>query len=131
PLLLYIPVHELLHAVCYPDRGLSARTVLIVWPRRLLFAVYYDGCMTRRQWLVMRLAPFVILTLVPAGLLVLSHWVFMSYSLDILLQVLMVVNGIGSGADVVAVLLVLKQVPGPATIGFWVGRAYWRPEAPG
>ncbi len=127
PLLLTIPLHELLHAAGYPDHGLSSKTMLIVWPARLLFAVYYDGCMSRRRWLAMRLAPAFFLSLVPAGLLALFHYVPVSAGLDIALQVLMLVNGIGSGADLVAAVIVWRQAPAGAVIGFHGGRAYWRP----
>jgi hypothetical protein len=36
------------------------------------------------------------------------------------------VNGIGSGGDVIAVIWVLFQVPQKATICFSGGKAYWR-----
>ncbi|MFZ5917150.1 MAG: DUF3267 domain-containing protein [Chloroflexota bacterium] len=125
-LLLFIPLHELLHAIWHPGLGRSAQTVLVVWPARLRFGVYYDGCMTRRRWLLMRLAPLAFLSVGPVGLLTLFYFVPAPFGLKVFLQVLMLVNGIGSGGDLVAAIWVLFQVPPRAQICFRGGRAYWR-----
>ena len=125
-LLLYVPLHELLHAIWHPGLGLSARTVMVVWPRRLRFGVYYGGCMSRGRWLAMRMAPLVGLSVLPVGLLTLFHYVPAAFAWEVFLQVLMLVNGIGSGGDVVAVVWVLYQVPRGSQICFFGGKAYWR-----
>jgi hypothetical protein len=125
-LLLFIPLHEAVHAIWHPRLGLSSRTVVVIWPSKLRFGVYYGGCMTRRRWLVMRLAPFFFLTLVPIGLLTLFKVWPASFALDIFLQVLFLVNGIGSGGDIVAAVWVLRQVPAGAQVCFHGGKAYWR-----
>ena len=57
--LLFIPLHELVHAIFHPGSGLSPQTVMVIWPTKLRFGVYYEGCMTRWRWLIMRLAPLV------------------------------------------------------------------------
>ena len=129
-LLLYIPLHELLHAIWHPQLGLSPQTVMVIWPRKLRFGVYYDGCMARRRWLMMRLAPLIVLVGLPAALLTLTHYIPVPFALETFLQVMMLVNGIGSGADVVAVIWVLLQVPSKAQICFCGGKAYWRPVSP-
>lgn len=129
-LFLYIPLHELLHAAWHPKRGLTPQTVLVIWPAKLRFGVYYEGCMTRRRWLIMRIAPLIFLSILPAGLLALFHFVRVAFALEIFLQVLMLVNGIGSGGDVVAVAWVLRQVPAEGLICFYGGKAYWRQVPP-
>lgn len=129
-LLLYIPMHELLHAVWHPQRGFSPQTVMVVWPAKLRFGVYYEGCMTRRRWLMMRIAPLAFLSVVPAGLLAAFQYVSVAFAVQIFLQVLMLVNGIGSGGDVIAVMWVLYQVPSSAQICFCEGKAYWRQVSP-
>lgn len=125
-LLLFIPLHELLHAVWHPRLGLSPQTALVIWPTKLRFGVYYDGCMTRRRWLAMRLAPFFFLTVVPIGFLTLFKFAPAPYALDLFLQVLFLVNAIGSGGDIVAAIWVLRQVPPGARVCFHGGKAYWR-----
>jgi hypothetical protein len=125
-LLLLIPLHELAHAVWHPDGVRSPRTMLVVWPARLRFGVYYQGQMTRRRWLLMRLAPLLCWSLIPAALLTLFQFVPAGRGVETFLEVLMVVNGIGSGGDVLAALWVARRVPRRAQIGFWGGKAYWR-----
>lgn len=125
-LLLFIPMHELVHAIWHPGLGLSPQTVMIIWPTKLRFGVYYEGCMTRRRWLVMRLAPFVCLSVIPVVLLTLFMVVPASFALGTFLEVLLLANGIGSGGDVIATIWVLLQVPSRAEICFCSGKAYWR-----
>ena len=125
-LLLFIPLHELVHTLVHPGLGLSPRTVVVLWPAKLRFGVYYEGCMTRRRWLVMRLAPLICLTLIPVLLLALFKVAPASFATEIFWQVLTLVNGVGSGGDLVAAIWVLAQVPAGAEICFRGGRAYWR-----
>jgi hypothetical protein len=124
-LLLFIPLHELAHAVVHPGMGLSSRTIVVLWPAKLRFGVYYEGCMTRRRWLVMRLAPLVCLSVIPV-LLTLFMVVPASFATEIFWQVLALVNGIGSGGDIVAAIWVRFQVPAGGEICFRGGKAYWR-----
>ena len=124
-LLLFIPLHELVHALVHPGFGLSPRTVVVLWPAKLRFGVYYEGCMTRRRWLVMRLAPLVGLSLIPVLLLALFKVVPASYATELYWQVLALVNMVGSGGDLVAAVWVLRQVPAGGEICFRGGKAYW------
>lgn len=130
-LLLFIPLHELAHALWHPGQGSSPRTVLVLWPTKLRFGVYYEGCMTRGRWLAMRLAPLLLLSVLPAVLLALSNWLPVAYALQVFFEVLLLVNGIGSGGDIVAAIWVLRQVPAGAEICFADGKAYWRAPSQG
>lgn len=125
-LLLCIPLHELSHLVCHPSFGISKQSILVIWPARLRFGVYYEGCMSRAHWLLMRIAPFVFLSFI----LISFSVVFQSNrALNTFFWVLAIANGVGSGGDVVAILLVLFQVPSSALLCFRGGRAYWQPIA--
>ena len=126
-LILYIPLHELLHLVWHPRMGLSDQSVFIIWPAKLNFGVYYEGDMSRTRWLVMRIAPFIVLSLIPDGVLAIFQNVPWNHFIQTILEVLLVVNGVGSGGDVIAMLLVLFQVPPSALLIFRGGRAYWKP----
>jgi hypothetical protein len=125
-LLLFIPLHELTHAVLHPGFGLSPQTVMVIWPTKLRFGVYYAGCMTRRRWLLMRLAPLACLSVVPILLLTLFRVVLLPFPIEIFWQVLTLMNFVGSGGDLVAAIWVLFQVPAGAEICFRGGKAYWR-----
>ncbi len=116
-LMTFIPLHEFLHLLGQPEWGCSDRSLLVIWPAKLRLGVYYESCMSRRRWLGMRLVP----------LLVLSQVQPLNVELEIGLQVLMVINAVGSGGDLLAVWLVLKQVPPAGQLCFRKGRAYWRP----
>jgi hypothetical protein len=75
----------------------------------------------------MRLAPLVLLSLLPAAVIALMQVLPASPDLEIGLMVMMLVNALGSGGDVVAATLVVRQVPPSARLCFQEGRAYWRP----
>ena len=126
-LFLYIPLHELVHLVWHPRLGFSDQSVLVLWPSKLRFGVYFEGCMSRTRWLLMRMAPFVLLSLIPAVLLAIFQNIPFNHFFRTSVEVLMVVNGVGSGGDVIAVLLVLFQVHPSAWMCFRGGRAYWKP----
>jgi len=123
----YIPLHEALHLLVQPGSGRTDRSVVVLWPAKLRFGVYYEGCMSRRRWLAMRLAPLVILSVLPACTLALLQLQPLYPDLEVGLSVLMVVNALGSGGDVIAAMLVVSQVPRAASLCFQSGRAYWRP----
>ena len=125
-LLIFIPLHEFLHMIWYPKFGFSAQTTLVIWPQKLRFGVYYAGCVSRPRWLMMRLAPLIFLSIFPTLLLILYYFIPFPYSINVFLQLIMLVNAIGSGGDVVAAILVMRQVPSSADICFHEGKAYWR-----
>jgi len=126
-LVAFIPLHELFHLLGQPEWGMSSRSVLAIWPAKLRFGVYYEGCMSRRRWLAMRLAPFIMLSVLPAcivALLLIRPW---TAEVEVGLQMMMVVNALGSGGDILAAAVVLRQVPATAQMCFESGKAYWRP----
>jgi hypothetical protein len=123
----YVPLHESLHLLGQPGWGRSSRSVVVLWSAKLRFGVYYDGCMSRRRWLAMRLAPLVVLSVLPACMLALLQVQPLSPDVEVGLSILMVVNTLGSGGDVIAAVLVVAQVPAGASLCFRGGRAYWRP----
>lgn len=128
--LSYIPLHELLHLVWHPRFGISDQSILVIWPTKLLFGVYYEGCMSRTRWLLMRLAPFVFLSVIPAAFIAIFQYVAFTHASKTYLEVMLCLNGVGSGADVAGMFLVLSQVPRSASLCFRGGRAYWRQGTP-
>ncbi len=122
----FIPLHELLHLIWHPWFGRSDQSILVIWPTKLLFGVYYEGCMSRTRWLLMRIAPFVFLSILTAVFIALFQYVAFSHMSKTYLEVLMVLNAVGSGADVAAIFLVASQVPQSASLCFRGGKAYWR-----
>ncbi len=125
-MLSYIPLHELLHLIWHPGFGGSDQSILVIWPTKLLFGVYYEGCMSRTRWLFMRIAPFVFLSILPAVFIAIFQYVALSHMSTTYLEVLMVLNTVGSGADVAAIFFVASRVPHSASLCFRGGKAYWQ-----
>jgi hypothetical protein len=121
-----VVVHELLHLICHPGGGRSDQSLVLIWPRRLQFGIFYAGFMTRARWLVMRLAPLAGLTLLPTVGLLLVYPAEPNFLWQQFVALVIVVNGLGAGGDVVASIIVARQVPAQAEIGIWHGRACWR-----
>lgn len=116
----FVPLHELFHLIVHPGWGLTDRTTVVVWPARLQIGVHYEGVLTRARWIAMRLAPLALLTLVPAMILLASP--ALSPASEPSLALLAVLNALGSGGDLLAVLLVMRQVPPSGRLRFRQGR---------
>ncbi|MGB7538483.1 MAG: DUF3267 domain-containing protein [Anaerolineales bacterium] len=120
---LCILAHELVHTLLHPDGGRSDSSVLIINWKKLQFGVYYEGCIPRRRWIAMRLLPLTLTALPLAGLLL--FYSGMSFAVETYLIILILTNSLGSGGDLVAALIVLRQVPPGGVLNFHRGRAYW------
>ncbi len=126
-LVLAVPAHELVHALVHPGGVFSPATVFVVWPQKLRFGVYFEGSMSRRRWLVMRLAPLAILAVAPALLLLATAGLPRSLALETALALLSLVNSLGSGSDVLAAAWVAYKIPSGSALAFMDGKAYWKP----
>ena len=125
-LIMFIPLHELIHLLGHPGWGLTDNSILTIWLAKLRFGVYYEGRMSRRRWLAMRLAPFIMLCLLPALIVACMQTGPSNPDVQVGLVVMMMVNALGSGGDLIAVALVLRQVPASAVLHFRDGHAYWQ-----
>jgi hypothetical protein len=123
---LCIAAHELLHALLHPDGGRSNATVLILNWRKLQFGAYFDGRIPRNRWIVMRLLPILVLTILPQIVFLLVY-PRLTYAAETYLIILILTNSLGSGGDLVAALIILRQVPPGGFLNFHRGRAYWLP----
>ncbi len=121
---LSILAHEMTHALLHPDGGRSDSTVLILNWKKLQFGVYYEGLIPRGRWIAMRLLPLLLLTALPqAGLML--FYSGMSFAVETYLIIMILANSLGAGGDLVAVLIVLRQVPPGGVLNFHRRRAYW------
>lgn len=118
--LVVIPVHELIHAACHPQIGMSHRTVLGFWPAKLAFFAHYHGPLPRNRFLLILIMPFLLISLFPiliAGVSGFSHDFIVSISLF---------NAFGACGDLLGVILVVAQIPSDAIIQNQQWRTYWR-----
>jgi hypothetical protein len=125
-LLAFIPVHELLHAFMAPGRGRGEKTIIGVWPERLLFYAHYDGAMPRNRFLLVFFTPFLVLSLLPIVIAVLWNYVTTDATVPLILLSLSLVNGLVACGDILGIAMIWKQVPADALVRNQGWRTFWK-----
>lgn len=118
-LLAFIPIHELLHVFTHPDFGMSRKTVVGAWPSRLLFYAHYDGPRSRERLIVCIAAPFLMMTVAPLLIALLTGHA------SVIIAFVSTLNALASGADIFAVGTLLWQVPRGTNVFNQGWRTYW------
>ena len=117
-----IPVHEAIHALVHPGRGLSDRTCIGMWLSRGLFYAHCHGPMSRDRFIAILIAPFMVLSILPLiGCALIGEVHLLSFTGSM-------VNALLACGDLLGVMLLLWQVPRNATIQNQSWRTYWRSE---
>jgi hypothetical protein len=124
--LVSVVLHEGLHLLGHPGGGWSPHSLLLFWPGRLSLGVYYEGAMARTRWLVMRLLPLFGLVLLPVLVLFAAYPDRIPFFWRQFIVLVVLVNSLGAGGDLVASIIVARQALPGATIANWNGRAYWK-----
>ncbi len=119
-----IVVHELLHAVCYPQFGWNAQTLIGCWPSRMLFYAYYNGAMPRNRFLLVFAMPFLVLSVLP---LLIAFTVALPEIISSVLAWFSIWNAIFACGDILGFALIVAQVPGAALVRNRGWRSYWKP----
>jgi hypothetical protein len=118
------PIHEFLHMIFHPQFGLSRKTVLGVWPSRLLCYAYYDGVISRNRFIVIFAMPLLVITILPLFI------AFTSGHASILVAFVSSLNALGAGLDIFAIILLFWLVPQNANVCNRGGRTLWnQPES--
>jgi hypothetical protein len=112
-------VHELIHALFFPNWGLDSKTVLGCWPKKLVFYAHYEGPLNKGRFLMVFLAPFMLLSVLP-----LFYW-----HASPLLCLISVFNSLSACGDLTAVGLIGYQVPGGYLVRNKGWRTYFTPAA--
>lgn len=68
--LVIIPIHELFHALVFPEPLTSRHVIFGTLLEKGCFYAYYDGEMTKCRFLISIIMPFTILTLLPLILII-------------------------------------------------------------
>lgn len=116
-LLAIVPVHEGLHLAVHPRTGDS---IIGFWPARLLFYTHYHNQLPCRRYLAVLLTPVAVLSLVPLMACALTG------TASAFLAVTSVANALFASGDLLAVGLLLAQVPSRATLRNKGWRLYWK-----
>ena len=121
---LLIAVHELVHALITPHFGLSPKTVLGCWPRRLLFYAHYCGSLRRGRFLAVLMMPFLTITILPLilGIVGLIPTGFTGF----LIAWCSTWNALFSCGDLFGLALVAVQVPRGVFVRNQGWRTFWR-----
>ena len=122
-----IVVHELLHAVAQPHWGLSASTVIGVWPQRLVCYAHYSGPLSRDRFLVVFVAPFLVISLLP---LLVVALVDLPQPARFVAMWCSVWNGAFACVDLLGIGFLLFQIPRRAIVQNKGWRTYWKPSQP-
>ncbi|MYH35007.1 MAG: DUF3267 domain-containing protein [Gammaproteobacteria bacterium] len=108
--ILNIVVHEFVHAMAHPSQGRSSSSVLGCWPAKLLFYAHYTGELSRNRFLVILLLPLLVISggplLIAIALQSAPDW----------LAYVSILNAFLSAGDLFGSGIVLRQIPGTATV---------------
>ena len=125
-IMLLVPLHEIIHAFCYPHYGATDQTLIGVWPQKILVYAFYQGAMTRARFIITMLTPFLVLSFLPVFSVALFRQPPLSGEFLTFLIVASILNGIASSADILAAALVFWRLPRQAVIRTKGWKSYWK-----
>ena len=117
---LLIPVHELFHAAVHPHFGLSENSILGIWPAKGVCYAHYTGELSRSRVVAIYSMPFLAISLSPLLLCAITA------RSSGLLAVISILNALASCVDMLAIGLILFQIPANATVRNNGWKTSWR-----
>lgn len=125
-LLTFIPVHEFLHAFAAPGWGLSDKTAIGLWPQKLVFYAHYDGALSRNRFLLVFATPFFVLSVLPIFMAAIMARLTGDGTVSLILQGLVFLNGLAACGDILAIAMIMKQVPPTALVRNQGWNTFWK-----
>ncbi len=123
---LLVPLHEVIHALCYPFGGMTDQTLIGIWPQRVLIYAFFQGPMSRGRYIFTLITPFLLLSFLPVALIALVQAKAMHTDFLTFLIVVSILNGIASSADILGIAMVLWRLPRAAVIRNRGWKSYWK-----
>ncbi|MFA9556854.1 DUF3267 domain-containing protein [Evansella sp. AB-rgal1] len=118
--LILMPIHEIIHALFFPEKITSNHVYFGFIPKGFAFFAYYDREMSRNRFLTVCVAPFIGLSILP--LIIMNIFGFhSSFLIDIAL-----VNALSACVDLLNIILIASQVPRNAVIRNKGYNSYWK-----
>jgi hypothetical protein len=117
--LIFMPIHEFIHALFFPENLLSKNVFFGFTFKGFAPFAAYIGELKRNTFIKVLLAPFIILTLL--GFL---HLIILGR--NELIEHIIVFNALVACADCLGVFLILRKVPQYATVRNKKIRTYWK-----
>lgn len=118
-LVIVIIIHEFLHLVAHPFFGLSAQSVVGFWPKLMAPYVLFDGQMVRNRLLLVMLIPFLVLSVLPLLLAMLTGYSNANVAL------IAIINSSGSVWDIYRAIIVATCIPVGARVRAHSGDLWW------
>lgn len=117
--LIFMPFHELSHALFFPESLLSNNVFFGFTFKGLAPFVAYIGEMNRSTFIKVSLAPLVLIS-------VLCLTYLIAFGGNPLIEHILVFNALGACADCLGVFLILRQVPRHSIVRNKKIRTFWR-----
>ena len=102
--IIIIVVHELVHALCFPE-GLRSEHVGFGFHKSGAFFAFYTEALTRTRMILTMVAPFLLFTIVPWLLIII-----LNKNIPLLMMALLYHTFLASG-DLVGLFLIIKNTP--------------------
>ena len=115
-----IPIHELLHLLCFPKFGFNKKSTIGFWPSRFAAYVSYNGSLPRNRYILISVCPFIVISVIPLLISVLEP------DLPILIVAVSYLHSLLCGADLIGVLLFVRQIPSNAIVTNNGYHTFWR-----
>lgn len=119
-LFIIIPIHELLHALAFPESIKSDKVIFGVLPKAGACFAHYEGEMKKKSFLISLLAPLLGISVIPLVLLCVTHIKFP------FLVTVSAVNALCSCVDLFGFFLILFQIPKASIIRNKGFKTYWK-----
>jgi hypothetical protein len=125
-MVLLIPIHEFLHAVCQPGWEFSPNSVIGFWPSKVLFYAHYQGAMSRNRFLIALAMPFIVLGLVPIPIIAVSQIIGLTALMVVALAYLALIGSVLACGDAVGFSVIISQIPRSAIVRNKGWKTYWK-----
>lgn len=117
--IIMIVIHELIHALCFPEKLKSDWVVFGAYPVRMMFYASYEGIMTVKQMKICLVMPLLVITLVGTIMLYVVPY-------DELICNIIFLNAIGSAFDIMSLKKLIKELPKGSKIRNKGMQTYWQ-----
>jgi len=122
-----ILIHEIIHAVFYPDFGISDKTIIGFWPSKMIAYAYHTAPISRNRLIWVGIAPLLFLSLFPIVLfVVLGGPRFWDKTTATVLFHVSFLNVLFSGGDILGIITVLREIPASAMVRFNGWDTFWK-----
>lgn len=119
-LLGFMALHELLHAIPVMIAGSPDAVVVGFWPRYLAPYAAYTGALSRETQMLCGSLPLLLLTVLPFGVALAVP------NATLWMAGMSIMNALGSSADLIMLVLLVRQVPRGALVRNNGNETWWR-----